>query len=101
MRLWLPSLYDRVHKPSGSTSLTALFRHTLYAELSSPRQVRLHRQIAEEMERFWGERVSEHARGSGVPLFAQRRSSGCGTRCRSCHYSGGSGRGELTPMMRW
>ena len=39
----------------------ALFRHTLYAELSPPRQVRLHRQIAEEMERFWGERVSEHA----------------------------------------
>jgi predicted ATPase len=38
----------------------ALFRHTLYAELSPPRQVRLHRQIAEAMERIWLERVSDH-----------------------------------------
>jgi tetratricopeptide (TPR) repeat protein len=38
----------------------ALFRHMLYAELSPPRQVRLHRQIAEAMERIWLERVSDH-----------------------------------------
>jgi hypothetical protein len=38
----------------------ALFRHTLYAESSPPRQVRLHRQIAEAMERIWLERVSDH-----------------------------------------
>jgi tetratricopeptide (TPR) repeat protein len=37
----------------------ALFRHTLYAELTPPRQVRLHRQIAEAMERIWL-RVTEH-----------------------------------------
>jgi predicted ATPase len=33
----------------------ALFRHTLYSELSPPRQVRSHRQIAEAMERIWSE----------------------------------------------
>ena len=39
----------------------ATIRHTLYAELNSSRRVRLHRKIAEEMERFWGERATEHA----------------------------------------
>ncbi|MGO9603616.1 MAG: ATP-binding protein [Candidatus Binataceae bacterium] len=39
----------------------ALIRHTLYAELSPPRRIRLHRQIAEAMERQWGDRASEHA----------------------------------------
>ena len=39
----------------------ALFRHTLYAELSPPRQARLHRQIAEAMESTYGERSIEHA----------------------------------------
>jgi DNA-binding CsgD family transcriptional regulator len=39
----------------------ALFRHTLYAELSPPRQARLHRQIAEAMESTYGERSMEHA----------------------------------------
>src|SRR6202008_3671000 len=38
----------------------ALFRHTLYAELTPPRQVRLHRQIAKAMERIWTQRVTEH-----------------------------------------
>ncbi len=38
-----------------------LTRHTLYAELSPSRQVRLHRRIAAEMERVWGERAAEHA----------------------------------------
>jgi tetratricopeptide (TPR) repeat protein len=39
----------------------ALIRHTLYAELSPSRQVRLHRQIAEAMERLYGDRAMEHA----------------------------------------
>ena len=39
----------------------ALFRHTLYTELSPPRQVRLHRQIAEAMESTYRGRAIEHA----------------------------------------
>jgi class 3 adenylate cyclase/tetratricopeptide (TPR) repeat protein len=39
----------------------ALIRHTLYAELSPSRQVRLHREIAEAMERLYGDRAMEHA----------------------------------------
>ncbi|MGO9602048.1 MAG: ATP-binding protein [Candidatus Binataceae bacterium] len=39
----------------------ALIRHTLYSELNPTRRVRLHRQIAETMERQWGELASEHA----------------------------------------
>lgn len=38
----------------------ALIRHTLYGELSPSRQVRLHRQVAESMERAYGERTREH-----------------------------------------
>ncbi len=39
----------------------AIIRHTLYAQLNSVRRVRLHRKIAEEMERAWGELVAHHA----------------------------------------
>jgi len=39
----------------------ALIRHTLYGELSPSRQVRLHRQIAEAMERVYGDRAKDHA----------------------------------------
>jgi tetratricopeptide (TPR) repeat protein len=39
----------------------ALIRHTLYGELSPSRQVRLHRQIAEAMERVYGDRAEDHA----------------------------------------
>jgi tetratricopeptide (TPR) repeat protein len=39
----------------------ALVRHTLYAELSPPRQVRLHRQIAETMEQVSNDRAGEIA----------------------------------------
>lgn len=39
----------------------ALIRHTLYSELSPSRQVRLHRQIAEAMERVYGDRAKDHA----------------------------------------
>jgi class 3 adenylate cyclase len=53
----------------------ALIRHTLYAELSPSRQVRLHRGIAEAMERLYGGRAVEHApelayqyhRSAGLP----------------------------------
>jgi class 3 adenylate cyclase/tetratricopeptide (TPR) repeat protein len=38
-----------------------VIRHTLYSELNPARRVRMHRQIAEAMERQWGERASEHA----------------------------------------
>jgi tetratricopeptide (TPR) repeat protein len=55
-----PDTYEFVH---------ALIRHTLSAQLSPSRQVRLHRQIAEAMERFYGDpstgsgqdRMVEHA----------------------------------------
>lgn len=39
----------------------AMIRHTLYGELNPARRVRLHRRIAEEMERAWGERAAHHA----------------------------------------
>jgi class 3 adenylate cyclase/tetratricopeptide (TPR) repeat protein len=39
----------------------ALVRHALYDAQSPPRQVRLHRQIAEMMAQVYGERASEHA----------------------------------------
>jgi class 3 adenylate cyclase/tetratricopeptide (TPR) repeat protein len=53
----------------------ALVRHTLYGAQSPPRQVRLHRQIAEAMEHIYGSRASEHAteiarhwhRSAGLP----------------------------------
>jgi len=47
-----PEVYDFAH---------ALFRHTLYSGLSPSRQVRLHRRLAEEMERRYGARATEHA----------------------------------------
>jgi hypothetical protein len=46
-----PEVYDFTH---------ALIRHTLYGELSPARQVRLHRRLAEEMERVYTDRA-EHA----------------------------------------
>ena len=39
----------------------ALVRHTLYAELSPPRRVRLHRQIAETMEHAYGVHARDYA----------------------------------------
>jgi hypothetical protein len=39
----------------------ALIRHALYAALSSPRQLRLHRRIAETMKKIYGPRAAEHA----------------------------------------
>jgi class 3 adenylate cyclase len=39
----------------------ALIRHTLYAELNPSRQVRLHRRMAEELERVYGAQAGERA----------------------------------------
>ena len=39
----------------------ALIRHTLYSELNPARRTRMHRRIAEEMERTWSEGTSAHA----------------------------------------
>jgi class 3 adenylate cyclase len=39
----------------------AVVRNTVYTELNSARRLRLHRRIAEQMERAWGERAKEHA----------------------------------------
>lgn len=39
----------------------ALIRHTLYSGMNPARRVRLHRKIAEAMEKTWGEQVREHA----------------------------------------
>jgi tetratricopeptide (TPR) repeat protein len=39
----------------------ALVRQTLYESLNPSRQVRLHRRVAEGIERVYGERASEHA----------------------------------------
>ena len=51
--------------PSGQADTCdfthALVRHTLYEQLSPPRQVRLHRQIAEAMEAVHAERAAEYA----------------------------------------
>jgi class 3 adenylate cyclase/tetratricopeptide (TPR) repeat protein len=47
-----PDTYEFTH---------ALIRSTLYTEQNASRQVRLHRRIAEEMERVFGERAGEHA----------------------------------------
>ena len=38
-----------------------MIRQPLYAELNSARRVRLHRKIAEEMERAWGPQAALHA----------------------------------------
>ena len=73
------ALESQLVRASGNTEIFefthALIRHTLYAELSPPRQVRLHRQIAEAMERVYGDRTTEHAselayqfhRSAGLP----------------------------------
>ena len=47
-----PEVYDFTH---------ALIRHTLYGEMNPARQVRLHRHLAEEMERRYGAQAAEHA----------------------------------------
>ncbi len=54
----------------------ALIRHTLYSGLSPARRVRLHRKIAEAMERAWGERASEHAAEVAYQFWRGAEASG-------------------------
>ncbi|HUA36025.1 MAG TPA: AAA family ATPase [Candidatus Binataceae bacterium] len=39
----------------------ALIRHSLYSQLNPARRIRLHRRIAETMDRQWGDEAAEHA----------------------------------------
>jgi hypothetical protein len=59
------ALAAQILRPAGEVDVYdfthALLRHALYTELSPSRQVRLHRRLAEEMERALGERAAEHA----------------------------------------
>ncbi|MGO9605074.1 MAG: ATP-binding protein [Candidatus Binataceae bacterium] len=48
-------------KPDTFDFTHALIRHTLYSEMNPARRTRLHRKIAEEMERAWSERTATHA----------------------------------------
>jgi class 3 adenylate cyclase/tetratricopeptide (TPR) repeat protein len=70
----------------------ALFRHTLYSELSPPRQVRMHRRVAEAMERTWGERVTEHA--GEVAYHYSRSATLSGARRGAAHAIVGADRAE-------
>ncbi len=54
-------------EPDACDFTHALIRHTLYSELSPPRQVRLHRQIAETMEQVY----SDPSTGSGRSQLIQ------------------------------
>jgi class 3 adenylate cyclase len=52
---------QRGSDPESCDFVHALIRHTLYAALSPPRQLQLHRRIAEAMEEVYGARANEHA----------------------------------------
>ena len=54
----------------------ALIRHSLYSSLNPARRVRLHRRIAEAMERTWGERVSDHAAEVAYQFWCGAAASG-------------------------
>ncbi len=56
----------------------AIIRHTLYSELSSVRRVRMHRKIAEEMERAWGELAAHHAAEVAFQFWRGAAESGTG-----------------------
>ena len=47
----------------------ALIRQTLYSELNTPRQVRLHRQIGEALERLYGLESPEHLAALAYHFF--------------------------------
>jgi DNA-binding CsgD family transcriptional regulator len=59
------ALRAQIVRPGGGQDtcefVHALIRHTLYAALSPPRQVRLHREIAKAMEAVYGQSAPEHA----------------------------------------
>ena len=56
----------------------AVIRHTVYSELNSPRRVRLHRKIAEAMERAWGEQAAHHAAEVAFQFWRGAAASGVG-----------------------
>ncbi len=56
----------------------AVIRHTLYAQLNSVRRIRLHRKIAEEMERAWGEQAAHHAAEVAFQFWRGAAESGTG-----------------------
>ena len=62
----------------------ALIRHTLYSELNPARRSRLHRRIAEEMERAWGERAASHA---AEVAFHFWRGAAAGNQQRGADYA--------------
>lgn len=49
------------HEPDTYSFTHALIRHVLYTGMTTARQVRLHRRLAEEMERAFGELAAERA----------------------------------------
>jgi class 3 adenylate cyclase/tetratricopeptide (TPR) repeat protein len=63
----------------------ALIRHSLYAELNPARRVRLHRRIAETMDRHWGERAGEHA--AEVAYHFWRGAAALGREHRGVEYA--------------
>jgi class 3 adenylate cyclase/tetratricopeptide (TPR) repeat protein len=69
------SLAVQLLKPGGEADTYdfthALIRHTLYGELSPSRQVRLHRQIAEAMERSYGDPSTASGRGRAADHAAE------------------------------
>jgi class 3 adenylate cyclase len=54
----------------------ALIRHSLYSGLNSARRIRLHRRMAEAMERTWGEKASEHAAEVAYQFWCGAEASG-------------------------
>jgi len=69
------SLAVQLLRPGGEADTYdfthALIRHTLYGELSPSRQVRLHRQIAEAMERSYGDPSTGSGRGRAADHAAE------------------------------
>jgi tetratricopeptide (TPR) repeat protein len=61
----------------------ALFRQTLYSELSPPRQTRIHRHVAEAMESTWGKQIADHA--GEVAYHYSRSASLAGARRGAAH----------------
>ncbi len=73
----------------------ALIRHTLFGEMNPSRQVRIHRQIAEAMEKIWG-RAGLRARcRDRISVFAQRSTARRRAGCGACDRRGRSRRGRL------
>ena len=60
-----------VRSPSDRFSFThALVQHTLYQELPISRRVRLHRKVAETIERVAGDRVDRYVPELAMHWFA-------------------------------